>query len=94
MFVVDLDDTLLFKKSNDYSQMVPNKPEIKRLNKLKKEGNRVIIHTGRNWDKYEITLQQLQKYGILYDELVMGKPQGIYIDADSCKSLEDWENGK
>jgi hydroxymethylpyrimidine pyrophosphatase-like HAD family hydrolase len=93
--VIDLDDTLIKYADNEgwenimekYKTATPNKTEISYLNSLYETGYKVIIHTGRGWDKYELTKDQLKKFGIKHHELVMGKPQGIYIDKDSYKSL-------
>ena len=95
--VIDLDDTLFYFSKDKtwdidygkYSSCMPNKDEIRLLNILHKKGHRVIIHTGRNWDKYELTKKQLKQFKVRYDELVMGKPQGIYIDNDSRRTLKD-----
>lgn len=90
-FVVDIDNTLLLYPDGDnYNDAVPNIDEIKILNSLYVKGHIIIIHTGRNWDKYEFTKKQLKDFGIKYHELVMGKPQGIYIDTDSYQSLREY----
>jgi hydroxymethylpyrimidine pyrophosphatase-like HAD family hydrolase len=93
--VVDLDDTLISSERIickccgriKYINPQPIKKEIDRLKKLYKDGRIVIIHTARSWDYYELTVKQLNMFGIRYNELIMGKPQGIYIDADSKKTL-------
>lgn len=89
-FVIDIDDTLL-KTSGppNYKNLKPLK-EIRFVNKMFLEGHTIILHTGRNWDKYDLTINQLEKLCVDYDELVMGKPQGIYIDKDSYKSINDY----
>jgi hydroxymethylpyrimidine pyrophosphatase-like HAD family hydrolase len=97
--VIDIDDTLLLYPERDYTlplkgyaDAYANDEEIDLLNYYKSKGHTIILHTGRNWDKYEFTKHQLERFGIQYDELVMGKPQGIYVDIDSIKSLKDLEN--
>ena len=93
VFVIDLDDTLLlYEIDRVYSDAKPNIKEIEISNKLYDEGNIIIIHTGRNWDKYVMTKNQLKKFGINHHELVMGKPQGVYIDVDSKKTLGEATN--
>ena len=94
-FVVDIDDTLLLypadKTYDDiwerYKDAIANKKEIEFVNGLFDAGHCIILHTGRNWDKYEITKKQLKEFNINHHELVMGKPQGVYIDKDSYKSI-------
>lgn len=96
-FVIDIDDTLLLY-DNDYTGLTryksakPNIKEIKLVNEKYKKGNKIIIHTGRNWDKYDFTKKQLKEFKIKYHELIMGKPQGIYIDKDSYKSIEEYND--
>jgi hydroxymethylpyrimidine pyrophosphatase-like HAD family hydrolase len=98
-FVIDIDDTLLIypnRKFVDiyekYSSAFPNNEAIKKVNELYNKGHVIILHTGRNWDKYQFTKKQLHIFGVKHHELVMGKPQGYYIDKDSYKSLKDFEN--
>lgn len=98
-FLVDIDDTLImyidsylnvnFRMNGNiekYKKGVPNKKLIKKLNKLYRN-NTIIIYTGRGWDKLAFTKKQLKKFGIKYDSLIMGKPPGIIIDADSLQEL-------
>jgi hypothetical protein len=99
-FVVDIDDTLLKtpskvcgkcgRKIYDVENVRINEKEIVLMNELYEQGNVIILHTGRNWDCYDVTIKQLKKYGIKYNQLVMGKPQGVYIDRDSYKSITEF----
>lgn len=96
-FVIDIDDTLLlYPKNRPYSEIwkryvdaVADHEEIDLTNELYRKGHVIILHTGRNWDKYDITVKQLAEFNINYHQLVMGKPQGIYIDKDSRKTLKE-----
>lgn len=93
--IVDIDDTLILYEDNSlkclekYKTGKPNVEEIELLNFFHDAGYNIILHTGRNWDKYNFTKKQMKKFGVKYHELVMGKPQGIYIDRDSIQSLKD-----
>lgn len=97
--VVDIDDTLLISEKIKcdecgrikYQNEIKFISEINYLNKLYKN-HTIILHTGRNWDCYDITVKQLKKNKIKYHELVMGKPQGIYIDRDAKTSIEEVYN--
>jgi hypothetical protein len=100
--LVDIDDTLLLYPDSHlppwerggkerYENAVPNTEEIKRINRLYKL-NRITIYTGRGWEQYDITVAQLKKFGIKFDQLIMGKPQGIYIDADNFKTAKEVED--
>jgi hydroxymethylpyrimidine pyrophosphatase-like HAD family hydrolase len=99
-FVIDIDDTLLLYPENKeyadiwrrYKDAIANHTEIERVNYLYENGHKIILHTGRNWDKYEITKNQLAEFNINHHELVMGKPQGVYIDKDSYKTVKDCMN--
>jgi len=95
--VIDLDDTLLLYPEEivftdieeRYRVALPNLYEIKKLKNLKKMGYRIIIHSGRSWTRYEITLKQIKEFKIPYDEIVLGKPLGIYVDRDAITTLKD-----
>lgn len=94
--ICDIDDTLMQTEvvydNGDaiYTNNVqPIQEQIDALNVLKKAGHRVILHTGRDWKWYDVTLKQLDKYGILYDQLIMGKPSGIVIDADAVVDIRE-----
>lgn len=98
-FIIDIDDTILLypkKKYEDienrYNDAIPDLKEIEKINELYDNGNIIIIHTGRNWDKYYSTKMQLHAIGLKYQELVMGKPQGVYIDKDSFKTIDNWKS--
>lgn len=95
--VVNIDNTLL--KSNNsrcrhcgdkkYINPQPIQSEIDMLNKKYKQGHTVILYTGRGWDQYEITILQLKKHGVKYNQLVCGKPVGVYVDKDAINSLKE-----
>lgn len=97
-FIVDIDDTLLVSKKSlcsvcdktRYSEPVYDVEEIMDLQQLYREGNTIILHTGRGWPDYDLTVRQLELAGIPYHQLVMGKPLGIYIDKDAKTSLKEF----
>ncbi len=83
-YYVDLDNTLCLTNNNDYENSIPIMERINYVNEFKKLGNNITIWTacGSNSgiDHTELTKTQLEKWGILYDELLMGKPSyDIYI---------------
>jgi hydroxymethylpyrimidine pyrophosphatase-like HAD family hydrolase len=88
-FVVDIDNTLLKSSSADYSDPRVFTKEVALVNDAFAAGHTIILWTGRNWDKYDLTVEQLRAAGVCYNELVMGKPQGVYVDADAKTSMED-----
>lgn len=81
---MDLDGTLC-SHEEDYSLAKPFSHRIKRLNKLYKK-YKIIIDTARgsetgiDWEK--ITKKQLDKWGVKYDILRVGKKLAadLYID--------------
>ena len=97
-FVIDIDDTLLFANKVQcdncdrfiYISSNRDQEEIDRVNLLYESGHTIILWTGRNWDCYQETKKQLAEAGINYHELIMGKPQGIYIDKDAKISLKEF----
>ena len=96
-FIIDIDDTILYsdkKQCNvcsriNYECKEADLTELEAIKELYNNGHIIIFHTGRNWDCYELTKKQLENFGIKYHELIMGKPQGIYIDKDSFKTIKE-----
>ena len=68
-----------------YNSCLPNLKMISILNKCHDEGNRIVIYTARGMSVnqgnihnvysslYELTKSQLNKWGVKYHQLVMGK---------------------
>jgi len=92
-YVVDIDGTLCTITDGDYKKAKPIKKRIDKINKLFKEGNIIVLHTARGMGRFRgnawkshhefllLTESQLKKWGVLYHELIMGKPSGdFYID--------------
>ena len=88
-YVIDIDDTILFSElldSGKYEIKYPNKELIQIITELYKDNNEIILHTARHWNHLSITQNQLSKYSVPYDTLVMGKPVGdCYIDDKGIK---------
>jgi hypothetical protein len=98
-YIVDIDDTLLIYPDTHldpecrgaqerYSKALPNTPEIDILNKLYKK-NTIILYTGRGWHQYKLTIKQLKSFNINYDQIMFGKPTGIWVDRDFKTSLKE-----
>lgn len=103
--VIDLDGTICpIRESNQsYSELVPLKNAVEKINELKSEGHYIIISTARNMATCEsnvgkvlknvgkITLEWLDKYNIPYDEIFFGKQNAdVYID-DRALRFENWD---
>ena len=97
-FVIDIDDTIVacekVKCSRcgriTYENPIIDEEEIERINALYYRGETIILYTGRNWDAYLKTVEMLSMIDVKYHELVMGKPQGIYVDKDARTSLKEF----
>ena len=91
----DLDNTLVTYPEipGDYSTVKPIKKMIDLLLFFKKQGHEIIIYTARRMETHKsnigkvikdiamTTFMTLEKFGILYDEIIFGKPiADIYID--------------
>ena len=87
---VDIDDTICYYENNDikkmeYNKAIPYKNRINKINNLYNEGHKIIYWTARGsvtqklW--FNITYEQLKKWGCKFHELKMGKPYyDLFID--------------
>ena len=99
---VDIDETICENQNRnphvpkDYSLSYPIKKNIKKVNKLYEEGNKIVYWTARGAvtgiDWTELTTKQLQEWGCMYHELRLDKPfYDLFID-DKVVNSRDWEN--
>lgn len=102
--IVDLDDTISFKKTDSYEDATPDIEFIEKLRKYKAEGFEVVINTSRNMRTHDgnigkinkftlpVILEWLGKYLNFYDEIYVGKPwcgfEGFYIDDKAIRPRE------
>lgn len=102
-FIVDIDDTLIKSEKKyceargkmNYYNPQPIQSEIDQVNREFEKGNKIIIFTGRGGDIRELTEKQLKEVGVKYHELIMDKPDGIYIDATQAfRSIEEYNENK
>jgi quercetin dioxygenase-like cupin family protein len=87
-YFIDLDNTLCKTVDSDYIKSIPIQERIDYVNKLKLDGHHITIWTARGSvskiDHRKLTEEQLSKWNIKYDELLMEKPHyDIYIDDKS-----------
>ena len=92
----DLDNTLVNTKGSDYENSTPIPEAIAKIREYKDRGDHIIIMTARgsgsNVDWREFTEKQLNKFGIPYDQLIVGlKPGGVdvFVDDKAINAL-DW----
>lgn len=70
----------------------PKANAIETINKLYESGNTIIIYSARTWVEYEMTVDWLNKHGVRYHQLMMGKPIGdVWIDDRAINCNNNWE---
>ena len=98
-YYIDIDHTITENNIQDldYSNALPNKININKVNELYDEGNTIVMwtargtKTGKNW--FEITYKQLNQWGVKFHELRMGKPAfDVLIDDKAYNSINNWDN--
>lgn len=96
---VDIDDTICFREGTelDYNNSKPYLERIEKINKLFEEENTIIYWTARgtktgiNW--FQVTYNQLIKWGCKFHELRMGKPKyDLFIDDKNINSEMFFKN--
>ena len=109
-YCFDIDGTIFATEDSDYPNSQPIPHRIALLNKLYDEGHQITIFTARGTltgiDWRELTIEQLEKWGVRYHTLILGKPHAdIFIDdkgandkdffseADASQSASDDEGG-
>jgi len=91
---VDLDNTLCITNGSSYFNSTPILERISYFNSLKEQGNHITIWTARGQrsgiDYEELTKSQLESWNVLYDVLLMKKPDyDIYYD-DKSVNIDDY----
>lgn len=95
---VDIDSTICVSEMDNngylnYSTAKPLKDNIKKINKLYDNGNTIVYWTSRGIvsqkNFFELTIQQLHKWGAKFHELRMGKPFYDMIICDKSKRIEE-----
>mgnify|MGYP004007635887 CR=1 FL=1 len=101
----DLDGVICSNTWGQYENAQPFKKIIDKINKLYDEGYIVKIFTARFMSRnnenvenaykmgYEFTKSQIDRWGLKYHKLIMGKPSyDIIIDDKSIDYDENWIN--
>jgi histidinol phosphatase-like enzyme len=92
---VDIDETICETPNYPrvYSNAIPIKKNIEKINKLYDEGHTIVYWTARgsrtreNW--YELTKMQLDNWGVRYHELRIDKPYyDLFIDDKNIRIEE------
>lgn len=62
------------------------------LEKLRDQGHTIVIYTARGWAEYRMTKDWLDRHGMHYDAIHMGKPIAhVWID-DRAVRFNGWDN--
>tara|TARA_B110000014_G_C20040033_1_gene540524 strand:- start:122 stop:418 length:297 start_codon:yes stop_codon:yes gene_type:complete len=93
-YCIDIDGTICTNTYGDYKNAEPYFERIEEINKLHRDGNKIILFTARGTssgkDRKEITKRQLVDWGLSYDELLFGKPEAdVFID-DKAQDVFSW----
>ena len=101
-YVFDIDGTICTLTSGNYSEALPFKDRIEKINSLYLAGNYIVFQTARGMGRfkndkdksistfYDITVKQLNDWGVRYNELHLGKPAGDYYIDDKGIKDEDF----
>jgi len=106
-YVFDIDGTICTTTDGDYALSQPLQERINFVNKLYDEGHTIIFQTARGMGRsgnsvafaYEMfekgTRHQLEKWGVKYHQLFLGKPAGdIYIDDKGMPDIDFFKTHK
>jgi len=106
IYVIDIDGTICTKAvDGNYSASEPLIERINKVNKLYDEGHTIIFQTARGMGRfandpqeaietfYELTVTQLDNWGVKYHQLFLGKPAGdVYVDDKGIKDEDFFRN--
>ena len=105
-YIFDIDGTICYSSSGDYENSVPIESRIKKVNELYDEGNKIIFNTARGMGRTDnspmfaerlfrkLTEEQLERWGVKYHQLFLGKPSGdFYIDDKGIKDEDFFNTG-
>lgn len=89
---VDLDGTLAHTEAPDYTLGDPIASNVEKLHKCVQKGYKVVIHTARHWEQYNVVEEWLNKHEIPYKAIVCGKLLAHrYIDDRAIPADAEWE---
>ena len=92
---VDIDETICrYVDERYYPHAIPIQENINKINKLFGEGHKITYYTARGSvtgiDWYDITKEQLDKWGCKYHELSLGeKTDYDLMISDKTKRIEE-----
>jgi capsule biosynthesis phosphatase len=100
-YIFDIDGTVCTNTNGDYIKAEPIYDRIAVVNKLYDNNNQIVFFTARGMQRFggnvnsvtleleELTKSQLEKWGVKFHKLIMGKPSGdIYVDDKGISDLD------
>lgn len=91
--ILDLDGTILkhhgslAKQLLEEAELLPG--SLEKIMEWERQGCRIIILTGRKESMRNVTIQQLENLGVIYDQLVMGIGGGLRVLINDCKETSE-----
>jgi len=96
IYAIDIDGTIAITAGNDYRHSRPNYNAIGKVNQLYRQGHMIKIYTARGSssgiDWRELTEKQLSAWGVIYHELIFGKPSFDVLVDDKAVSPRELFN--
>jgi len=100
-YVFDIDGTICTDTHGEYNKSVPLSERISKINKLYEDGHIILIQTARGMGRtnnsqkeaidalFDFTEEQLERWGVKYHRLFLGKPAGdFYIDDKAIRDKD------
>mgnify|MGYP003125561784 CR=1 FL=1 len=100
-YVFDIDGTLCSNTEGDYEKATPFASRISKVNDLY-NNNTIILFTARGMGRtegnskeaqrlfFDMTLKQIEKWGVKYHRLILGKPAADYYIDDKGWNDEEF----
>lgn len=95
VYCFDIDGTICTLTNSEYEKCLPFQDAIDEVNRLFKNGHKIIFMTARGSssgkDLTELTKKQLNEWGVCYHELIMNKKPhaDVFID-DKAVNANAW----
>lgn len=93
-YIIDIDGVIAEEDGSlpdVYLNARPIQKNIDKVNKLKEQGNMIMLYSSRQWGLYDLTRRWLKKNRVKYDALILGKPSGDYYIDDKAINVKEFE---
>lgn len=91
--VVDMDGVICEERATFERSLAAPMPGARAgMQALRDLGYWVIIHTARGWAELTMTMTWLRDHEIVYDQLILGKPQADLVIDDRAVKFSSWDN--